>query len=344
MMTASRIVRLSAALAMVSMAASCSGGTSSDEPTAVRVGFFANVTHAPALIGVAEGYFVEELGDGARLETATFNAGPEAIEALFAGAIDITYIGPNPAVNGWAQSNGEALRIIAGTTSGGAALVVQPSILTPQDLGGKTLATPQLGNTQDVALRAWLAEQGFSFDETGGGDVSIVPQANAQTLQTFRSDQIDGAWVPEPWATRLVQEGGGHVLVDERDLWPNGQFVTTHVIVRAEFLEQHPDLVEAFLRAHVRAVDFANDHPAEAQADVADQILAITGQELAADVIAAAWGNMTFTVDPIADSLVQSARDAEAVGLLEPVDLTGIYALELLNGVLAAMGREPVFG
>ena len=219
------------------------------------------MTHAPALVGVGTGIFAEALGDGVTLETSYFNAGPEAVEALFAEAIDATFIGPNPAINAYAQSDGEAIRIIGGSTSGGAFLVVRPGITSTQDLVGATLATPQLGNTQDVALRAWLLAQGLTFDVAGGGDVSILPQSNADTLTAFQAGDIDGAWVPEPWATRLIQEGGGVVFVDERDLWPDGLYVTTHLIVRTEFLEENPDIVESLLRGLIEAVELRQRQP-----------------------------------------------------------------------------------
>jgi NitT/TauT family transport system substrate-binding protein len=266
------------------------------------------------------------------------------IQAMFAEGLDMSFIGPNPAINGFAQSDGEAIRIIAGSTSGGAFLVVRPGVTTPQDLAGGTIATPQLGNTQDVALRAWLITQGLSADTAGGGDVSIRPQSNADTLNAFRAGDIDGAWVPEPWATRLILEGGGVVLVDERDLWPDGLYVTTHLIVRTEFLEQNPGIVERFLEGYLAALEFVQQSPEEAQRITNDGIEAITGARLADQTIAGAWQNLTFTWDPIASSLVGSKDDAVAAGLLDPVDLTGIYALDILNRLLAAAGEEPVAG
>jgi NitT/TauT family transport system substrate-binding protein len=327
-------------LSLAGLLAGC--GAEAQRPAAVRLGFFANVTHAPALVGMEQGWFAEALGPDVALETRTFNAGPEAVEALFSEALDLTYIGPNPAINAFAQSQGQAIRIVAGATSGGAALVVQPAIAKPADLAGKKLATPQLGNTQDVALRAWLREQGLGANLEGGGDVAVLPQANAQTLETFRAGEIQGAWVPEPWATRLVLEGGGAVLVDERTLWPDGEFVTTHLIVRTKFLEQHPERVAAVLRAHVRAVDFANAEPERARALVNGAIAKLTGKALPPAVIEGAWSKLAFTVDPIAASLRKSAEDAVAVGLLEPVTLDGIYALGPLNEILAAAGKPEV--
>jgi NitT/TauT family transport system substrate-binding protein len=308
----------------------------------VRIGYFANLTHAPAIVALEQGYLAEALGPEARIDARTFNAGPEAVAAIFSDALDVVYIGPSPAINAFAQSGGEAIRIVAGATSGGAALVVAPSIAAPARLAGAKLATPQLGNTQDVALRSWLLRQGLSANLEGGGDVSILPQPNAQTLETFRTGEIQGAWVPEPWASRLVLEGGGSVLVDERTLWPDGRFVTTHVVVRTAFLREQPDRVARLLEAHVRAVDFLNAESARARGIVNAAIARITGKALPEAVIERAWESLTFTVDPIADSLRRCAEDATAVGLLDAVDLDGIYDLEPLNALLGAAGRPRV--
>jgi NitT/TauT family transport system substrate-binding protein len=319
------------------------GGAAELEGT-LRLGYFPNVTHAPAIIGVEDGLFQDALGPGVELDLQTFNAGTEAVEALFGDSIDASFIGPNPAINGFAQSDGEALRIVSGTTSGGASLVVADGIESADDLEGKTLATPSLGNTQDVALRAWLKEEGFETDTAGGGDVEIIPQDNADSLTAFQDGAIDGAWVPEPWATRLVQEGGGHVLVNEADLWPEGQFVTTHLIVATEYLDEHPDIVKALLTGLLGAIDVANDDPAAAQATVNDGIEAITTKRLEDATITAAWENLEFTPDPVASSLQKSKDDAVAADLLEDVDLDGIYDLTLLNEVLTERGEEEVEG
>jgi NitT/TauT family transport system substrate-binding protein len=310
----------------------------------LRLGYFPNVTHATAIVGVEKGFFADALGSNVKLETATYNSGTDAGEALFNGAIDATFIGPNPAINAFAKSHGEAVRIVSGATSGGAALVVSKDITEPSQLKGKTLSTPSLGNTQDVALRTWLADQGLKTDTQGGGDVSIAPQENADTLTAFQQGQIDGAWVPEPWATRLVQEGGGHVLVDERDLWPGGRFVTAHLLVSTKFLEKHPDVIKSLLEGLVKSTDWVNQNPDEAKTVTNDGIEKITGKALKPAIIDAAWKNLTFTLDPIASSLQKSAKDAEKVGLLEPVDLHGIYDLTLLNQVLRAQGKPTVSG
>ena len=317
-----------------------SGGTGpADE---LRLGYFANVTHAPGVIGVEQGLFEEELGD-TKLTTQVFNAGPDVVEAVFAGALDASYIGPSPAINAYGESDGEAVRIIAGAASGGAQLVVREGIDSPEDLVGTTLASPQLGNTQDVALRTWLTGQGLENSVDGGGDVTIAPTANSDILTLFAAGDIDGAWVPEPFASLLVLNEGGQVLVNEKDLWPDGQFVTTHLVVRTEFLEQHPDTVDALLRANVEAVEFATDDPAGAKAAVNAGLAEAGGKELPAPVLDRAWSELTVTYDPIASALAQSAENGVAAGTTEEeVDLEGIYDLAPLNAVLADQGLPSV--
>jgi len=323
-------------------ASGASGTADTSEPVPLRLGYFPNVTHATAIVGIDQGIIQDALGENVTLSTQFFNAGTDVVEAIFSEALDASYIGPNPAINAFAQSNGEAVRIIAGAASGGAALVVSNDIASPEDLAGKTLATPSLGNTQDVALRAWLADEGFATDLEGGGDVSVMPQANGDALQAFILGEIDGAWVPEPWATRMIEEGDGHVLVDEHDLWPDRQFVTTHLIVATAFLEEHPDVVKQLLTGHVAANAFVNENPEDAQQIVATAIFELTDTELPEGTLAAAWENLTFTVDPIATSLATSAANATELGLLDPVDLDGIYDLTLLNEVLGAAGDPEI--
>lgn len=347
-MEARRVRGVAAALAAVvvtALAAACGGGgnsAGSGDTTEVRLGFFPNITHSTALVGVEKGFYTKALGNSAALKTSTFNAGPAATEAIFSGAIDATYIGPNPAINAWAKSKGQAINIIAGSASGGVFLVVKPGITSAADLKGKKIATPQLGNTQDVALRSWLQDQGFKTDTKGGGDVSIVPQENSLTLQTFATGDIDGAWVPEPFASRLIKESGGKVLVDERDLWPNKQFVITQLIVRQEFAKEHPDLVKKLLEGHVEANAYIAADPTGAKQAINTELQKLTGKSLRPEVLDSAFKNITFTNDPIASSLVASADHAVKVGLLTPVDLNGIYDLKTLNGILAAKGQQAV--
>lgn len=315
---------------------------SGKERLTLRLGVFPNVTHAPGLVGIAGGTFEKALGDKVTLEPSAFDTGTTAVQALLSGAIDATYIGPSPAITGFAVSGGEALRIIAGSTSGGAFLVVKPGITKAADLKDKKLATPSLGNTQDVSLRAWLDSEGLATDTTGGGDVSILPQKSSTTLDAFRQGLIDGAWVPEPWATRLIEEGGGTVLVDESDLWPNGQFVTTHLIVNTTFLREHKAVVRRLLEGHLAALALIETEPRAAQRLVAFAIKDLTGQDVPLDITARAWANLEFTPDPIAPSLQRSAKDAEALDLLERVDLRGIYDLRILNKLLVAEGKPKI--
>lgn len=344
---------LTAAVACGSSGGASTAGESQSQQTqqqdsgtqvTLRLGYFANVTHSQPLVGLRNGIFQEELGDNVTIKQATFNAGPSAIEALFAGEIDATFIGPNPAINGYIQSGGKALRVVAGATSGGALFIVRPEagIKSAQDLHGKKIATPQLGNTQDVALRAWLLANGLGARESGG-DVNVQPIANADTLSLFQQGKLDGAWVPEPWATRLIQEAGGEVFLNEKDLWPNGKYVTTHLIVSTDFLENHPDIVERLVRATVKTTQWINGNPGEAKKLVNQGIEEITGAALPQAVIDAAWENIEITYDPIASSLVKSAEDAYELGYLEEKpDLSGIYALDILRRVLQEDGLPPI--
>ena len=345
-------VLAAAAVAAVSLAA-CGGSASGEDgqATTVRLGFFPNVTHAPALVGLQEGTFEAALAPLDVTVTPTaFNAGPDAITALFAGSLDITYIGPNPTINAYVQSQGEAVRVIAGAASGGAALVVRPDITDVQGLKGRKIATPQLGNTQDVALRYWLQEQGLTATTEGGGDVSIMPQANAEGLAAYAAGTIDGAWVPEPWVSEYVK-AGATVLVDEKTLWPDGKFVTTNIIVRTEFLDQHPDIVKAVLEGHVAALDAIASDPAAAKAAVTASILNLTGSALDPAVLDAAWEEIDFTADPLPRTLVDSAAHAVAVGLLDQgeIDAAGgipgaLYDVTAINAVLKAAGQPEVSG
>jgi NitT/TauT family transport system substrate-binding protein len=318
-----------------------SAAPNDDQPLTLRLGYFPNLTHAPALVGIKKGYFASALGSNVTIETHTFNAGGDAITAILSNSIDASFVGPSPTTNAFVQSHGEAIRVIAGSTSGGALLVVKPSIGSVSGLKGKTIADPQLGATQDVALRWFLKSNGFATDTAGGGDVSIVPQDNAQTLTAFKQGKVDGAWVPEPWASRLVVEGNGKVLVDERDLWPQGKFVTTDLVVRTDFLQAHPKRIRALLEGLHQSIAFLNSNPGDAQTLTNDAVAEITGKKLATGVVSAAWPHMTFTLDPLAGTLKTSADHAHSLGLLPNVDLNGLYDLGALNAVLAEH-NEPL--
>jgi len=349
-----RIILLGLSLALVTAAAACGSGSSAKEspiaapgstasassaapkPVTLRLAYFANVTHAQPIVGLARGTYKDDLGANVTLETKTFNAGPAEIEALFAGEIDAGYIGPNPTVNGYIKSKGNDVRVIAGAVSGGAQLIVRDGagINAPADFAKKKVASPQLGGTQDVALRAWLRANGLNAEEQGG-NVKVLPTANADTLTLFQKGDIDAAWVPEPWGTRLIQEAGGRLFLDEATLWPGGQWVTTNLIVRTSFLKDHPDVVENLLKAHVETTAWIQANPEEAKTLVNKGIEQLTGKALKQATIDAAWKNITVTSDPIASSLVKAANDAFALGFLDSKpDLSKLYALDLLNKVL----------
>lgn len=345
-----RTAYLLAALAGVLALAACAGGVAATSngsgsggvPARVTIGYFPNLTHAPAIVGLADGTYQQALGEDVEIVAATFNSGTEEIEALFAGSIDIGFIGPSPTVTGWQKSRGQALHVIAGAAANGAAFVVREGIDSAGDLPGTTIATPSLGNTQDVAARHWLQEQGFTTDQAGGGVVSIQPQDNATALTALQTGDIDGAWVPEPWATRMVEEAGAHVLVNEPDLWAGGRFVTTNVIVSTSFLSEHPEAVRAFLDGLLTTIETIEADPAAAQSVVATEIGTVTGSTPDAAQLALAWENVEFMADPLASTLVTQAQHAVDIGLLDPVDLTGLYALDPLNALLVERGAPEV--
>ncbi len=315
------------------------------QTTVIRVGAFPNITHAQPMIGKANGWFEKAMGPNVKIEWNSFNAGPSAIEALFAGAIDVTYVGPNPAINGYVRSNGEALRIIAGATSGGAALVVRgdSGINKAEDFHGKRIASPQMGNTQDVALRAWLKSQGLKTRDKGG-DVQVMPIANPDQLTLFLKKEIDAAWAPEPWASRLVHDAGGRIFLDERTLWPRGQFLTTELVVNTKFLQAHPDLVKKWLKGHIELTDWIDGHTAEAKKILNQQIQKETGKALASPVLDDSFSRLQVTYDPLREQLMRAAQLAFDAGFLgrQMPELSRIYDLTLLNQVLTEEGKKPL--
>jgi NitT/TauT family transport system substrate-binding protein len=346
-----------AALSALALAAcsSSSGGSSSPSGsssaaaiTTLRVGFFPNLTHAPAYVALQEGYFKDDLGAlNIKVAPTLFNAGPDAVTALFANAVDIAYVGPNPTVAAWTQSKGAAIKVISGAASGGASFVVAKDITSAKDLTGKTVASPQLGNTQDVALKYWLNQNGQHVNSDGSGTVTVSNESNSDIVTSFSTGDIAGAWVPEPYAQSMVAEGG-HVLVNENDLWPGGKFVTTNIVVRTQFLQDHPDVVQAFLKANEQALAFIKKDPTQAQADFNAGLLALTGSSIDTAILPKAWAQITFTDDPLKATLVTSAAHAVSVGLLDQSSIDGaggfdpLYDLTLLNKVRAKAGLAPV--
>jgi NitT/TauT family transport system substrate-binding protein len=321
------------------------------EKVVIRVGHFPNITHAQGVIGhgltrSGEKWFETWLGPDVEVQWFVYNAGPSAMEAIFARSLDMTYVGPNPAINAYLKSQGEEIRIVAGGCSGGAALVVQPDgrIKTDADFKGKKIATPQLGNTQDVAARAWLQSKGLKITMTGG-DALVVPTANPDQLSLFERKEMDAVWTVEPWVSRLVLDAGGRVYLDESSLWKQtgGKYVTTHLVSSVKFLNEHPDLVKKWIAAHVELTKWINEYPDEAKRVLNAEMKAETTKSLPQETLNSAWNRLEITHDPIRTSLLKSAEDAYRIGFLkEKPDLSRIYHLKLLNEVLREKGLDEV--
>jgi NitT/TauT family transport system substrate-binding protein len=337
-----------AGLAAVSLAAcGSSSGSGGGDKTQVKLGYFPNLTHASAIVGDQRGYFKNALAkDDATLKTFQFNSGSDTLNALASGSLDATYIGPSPALQAWVQQH-QTVRIISGSAVGGAELVVKPSIKSVADLMGKKIATPSAGNTQDIALKYFLKQKGFKVSFEGKGDVTVInPQSNSAAITAYGSGDIDGAWMPEPYASQLVSKGA-KVLVNEKDLWPNGQFVTTMLLAREDFIKKHPALVSDLLTGQVKANDYIAKNSDAAKKLVGTWLAKATGSSVDASVLDAAWTNLSFSDDPIASSFLEGAKHSIDVGALKSSDLdlgtvSKIYDLGPLNKVLAAAGESTV--
>jgi NitT/TauT family transport system substrate-binding protein len=328
-------------LAGCSSSSSSSTGSGTDanagagSPVTVRLGFLSNITHASALVALKEGFFTKALGSAGTLKATAFSAGTEETTAILSGQLDAAYVGPNPAINAWQKSDGKAIKIVSGAATGGASIVVKKGITSAAQLKGKSLATPSLGNTQDVALRYWLKQHGLTITTTGGGDALIKPtKPNSAAVLEFKSGQIAGGSEPAPYDIQMVSDGGT-VLLSEPG-------VTTLLVVTQSFLSAHPDIVADLVKAQVQANDFIKSNPAQAQADANAELASYTGKPLKADLVAASFKEITFTNDPDAASLKTDADQAVSLGLLKPVNLTEIYDLGALNKALAAAGEPQV--
>lgn len=345
MRTHHRTRYLAAALAALTLAGGIAGCSRADSgapaeqknqgPAAeVRVGYFPNVTHAPALIGVKNGFFAKELGT-TKLTTQTFNAGPEEVNALLGGSLDIAFIGSGPAINAFTKSKG-VIQLVSGAVTGGAQLVVKPEITTPEQLAGKNIATPSLANTQDVALKKYIAEKKLA-------DVKVTNLDNPKTFDAFKKGELDGGWLPEPWSSRLVLDAGAKVLVDEKELWPEGRFPTTVVIVRSEFLQQHPETVTAILKGELAAIEWAKTNPAEAKTVVNGELKALAGSTLSSAVLDRAFSGIDLGIDPVASTFSQLAQDSVTAGVVKSaVDLKGFADFGPLNILLKEQGKPGV--
>jgi NitT/TauT family transport system substrate-binding protein len=340
---AAGITLLAAACGSSGGGGTASGGSSSSGPVTLRLGYLENITHATALVGIKQGFFTKNLGSGVTLKLTPFSTGTEEATALLAGQLDAAYVGPNPAIKAFQTSGGKLIKVISGAASGGAALVVKSGITSASQLKGQKLATPSLGNTQDVALRYWLKQHSLTTTQAGGGDVPITPVTpNSAAVDEFASGQIAGGWEPQPYVAEMVALGG-HVMVDEASLWPGGKFVTTQLVVLSSYLKDHPDVVNGLLKAQIQATDFLNNNKSEAEQAANAQLATLTGKSLKPDILAETFKSITFTDDPIASSLLTDAQHATAVGLLDPISNLGtIYDLDPLNKLLSAAGEQTV--
>ena len=338
-------------LAAAGCSSSSSSGTSnsttntggSSAPVTLRLGFLENITHASALVGIKEGYFTKDLGKNVTLKLYPFSTGTEEATALLAGQLDAAYVGPNPAIKAWQTSGGKLIRVISGSASGGAELVVKKSITSAAQLKGQKVASPSLGNTQDVSLRYWLKQHGLTTTSTGGGDVPITPiTPNSDAVLAFQSGSIAGGWEPAPADAQMVA-AGGHVLVDEASLWPSGQFVTTNLVATQAFMAAHPATINGLLKGQIQANQFIANDKSAAEAAANAELASVSGKALKSSLLTASFAQITFTNDPIASSLETDAQHAVSVGLLKPVsNLSGLYDLGPLNKLLAAAGQQQV--
>jgi NitT/TauT family transport system substrate-binding protein len=345
-----RLIAGLAAAGLGLLAAGCgsasAGGSAADtsaKTVVLRLGFLENITHAPALIGVKDGFFTKNLGKNVTLKLYPFSTGTEEATALLAGQLDAAYVGPNPAINTWQKSSGALIKVISGVASGGAELVVSKNITAASQLKGQKLATPSLGNTQDVALRYWLKNQGLTTTTTGGGDVPVTPVTpNSAAVLQFASGQLAGAWEPAPYDAEMVADGG-HVLVNEANLWPGGKFVTTLLVVTQSFLASNPTVVSDLLKGQIEANSYIASDKSAAEAAANAELTSLTGKGLKSSVLAASFAQVTFTDDPVESSLIADASHAVSLGLLQPVsNLKGIFDLGPLNKLLAADGKPTI--
>jgi NitT/TauT family transport system substrate-binding protein len=330
-------------VALAASACATSASRARGEEGVLRLGIFPNLTHAPGYVALGEGILQEKLG-AIEVDTRVFNSGTDAGEALIAGSIDATYIGPGPATSLFLESGGN-VAVVSGSVSGGASFVVRTGsgIDGPEDLPGKRVAVPSFGNTQDIALRAWLEENGLRTNDEGG-DVTVLEVDNPELPHLFGRGDIDAAWEPEPYPSLLVAEGLGEIYIDEADLWPGGEFVTTHLLVSKPYMEANPDVIRRLVEANVEAIAFMNENPEAAKATTQAELIKAGAPSLDQDVVDMAWDKLTFTWDPIAESLVAGAEHAFELGYLDenPADILDLYRLEELNAILEEQGETPV--
>ena len=309
----------------------------------VRVGYFPNITHSQALVGRDQGSFQNAIGEKNKIDWKLFNAGPAEVEALFAGAIDIGYIGPGPAINGYVKSKGD-IQIIAGATDAGAIFVSRKGVVIKdlKDLGGKKIAVPQFGNTQDLTLRNILSQNGLK-DTTKGGNVEVRQAENADILALLQKGDIDAALVPEPWGSRLIKEAGANIILDYKDIFREGNYATAVVVVRTEFLKDHPQIVENFIKNHVEVTDYINKNPEKSKEIVNKQITELTKKGISKDVLDASFKRLTITNNPEKDSVLDFVKASVKEGFLKSdPDTKDLFNLSILNKILKEKGQQQI--
>jgi NitT/TauT family transport system substrate-binding protein len=327
--SASRRYGLMLATAATLVVMGLSGCTAGAQEGVLRLGYFPNLTHAQPLYGVSSGLYQERLG-ATQLQTQTYNAGPSAFQALLAGDVDVIYVGPSPTISALERQGTGVVVIVAGAASGGASFVTRSGIDDPEDLHGHKFATPGQGNTQDVAFKHFLLDHQLKRSDQGG-DVEVLNADNAQILALFQKGDIAGAWVPEPWATRLVLEGGGHVMVDESSLWPDGDFVTTHMVTTRAFLRSHGEDVRNLLAAHAQATADLQEPGADVLSGINDGLQEVTGKRIPEETLTAAMEHIEFTDDPLMESFRTEYSMAHDLGFAGPVpDVSAAYDLSYL--------------
>ena len=314
----------------------------------VRIGYFANLNHAPAVIGLSNGDFQKFVGPSTAIQTTLFTSGSPEMTALLAGKIDLAYVGPSPAVNAYLASNGTSLQVISGVANGGAVFVVRnaSNIASVKEFGGKTFAAPGVGNTQDVALRHYLILNGYGISPNG--NVTVQDTSNANIVTLMIDGKIDGAWVPEPWGQVLVSEAGAHIFLNEESLWPSG-FSTTELVASTSFLKAHPDVVKELIEANLYETQWIQNNPQQAAVSLNNILGNLTGGPIGLPIIRAAMTRLSFTDSPLEASVVQQAYNAFALGDLgssapTAATLSAIYGLTLLNSVLTEYGLPLVTG
>ncbi|HEX9124628.1 MAG TPA: ABC transporter substrate-binding protein [Actinomycetota bacterium] len=330
-------------IALLATGCASSASKAKGRSDVLRLGMFPNLTHAPAYVALGEGIFDRVLAS-TKVEVTYFNSGSDAQAAVTTGAIDATYIGPGPSISAYLTSEG-SVAIVSGVTSGGASFVVRKGsgISTPEDLHGKKIAVPGIGNTQDVALRTWLNEHGLQAKDAGG-DVAVAAIDNPELLQNFRSGQVDGAWEPEPWPSYLIEQGVAEPFLDEATLWPDGRFVVANLLVNTVYMQAHPEVVKELVRANVEAIRAIHEDPEEAKKVAQAGLIQAGAPSLDQAVVDAAWSKLEFTWDPVPGSLEKDAKDAYALGMLaeDPGIILAIYRLDDLNAILDSLGEPAV--